>query len=350
MNTLIQQVQQLVDAGVVTDMNEVTTGGGFKIWPEGNAIARLIWYIETGNHAQKDHKSGVMKAPTPQMKMAFAMFSPNYTQDDGSPGIIISYDTTISQSEKANATKIFKKMNWKGTAKHFSQFLTEPFIINIKQRKDATAKVVGSYVDLKEISAPVEPLSKQPYSCPEVSTDLLKLFMWDTPTKEMWDSLFIDGTRDDGSSKNWLQEQIMKATNFPGSPIEQLIFGSNAPALPSMTAQAVPTACTMPAAAAVPAIPPPVASAAVPATGVPDLPLSAPTAPAAPAMPTVPAAPAAAVLPSVPTVPSAGTVPQVPPAAVQAAPARPTALVAPVVPSAPSAAQVPAAPAVPWQA
>ena len=192
MNALLQQVQQLVDAGVVTDMNEVTTGGGFKIWPEGNAIARLIWYIETGNHAQKDHKTGTMKAPAPQFKMAFAMFSPNYTQDDGSPGIIISYDTTISQSEKANATKIFKKMNWKGTAKHFSQFLTEPFIINIKQRKDATGKVVGSYVDLKEISAPVEPLSKQPYSCPEVSTDLLKLFMWDTPTKEMWDSLFIE--------------------------------------------------------------------------------------------------------------------------------------------------------------
>ena len=327
MNALLQQVQQLVDAGVVIDMNEVTTGGSFKIWPEGNAIARLIWYIETGNHAQKDHKSGVMNAPTPQMKMAFAMFSPNYTQDDGSPGIIISYDTTISQSEKANATKIFKKMNWKGIAKHFSQFLTEPFIINIKQRKDANGKVVGSYVDLKEISAPVEPLSKQPYSCPEVSTDLLKLFMWDTPTKEMWDSLHIDGTRDDGSSKNWLQEQIMKATNFPGSPIEQLIFGSNAPALPSMTAQAAPMAAStapMPAAVVMPiaqAVPPPVTSAAVPATGVPDLPLSAPTAPAAPTMPTVPAAPA-----------------------------RPTAPVAPVVPSAPAVPQVPAAPAVPGQA
>ena len=322
MNALLQQVQQLVDAGCVTDMNEVTTGGGFKIWPEGNAIARLIWYIETGNHAQKDHKTGTMKAPAPQFKMAFAMFSPNYTQDDGSPGIIISYDTTISQSEKANATKIFKKMNWKGTAKHFSQFLTEPFIINIKQRKDANGKVVGSYVDLKEISAPVEPLSKQPYSCPEVSTDLLKLFMWDTPTKEMWDSLFIEGTRDDGTSKNWLQEQIMKAKNFPGSPIEHLIFGADVPALPSMTAEAAPVQ-VVPAAAPVP---PPVASAAVPATGVPDLPLSAPTAPAAPAMPAVPTAPAPAA---------------------PAAAARPTA---PVVPSAPSIPQVPAAPAVPGQA
>ena len=324
MNALLQQVQQLVDAGCVTDMNEVTTGGGFKIWPEGNAIARLIWYIETGNHAQKDHKTGTMKAPAPQFKMAFAMFSPNYTQDDGSPGIIISYDTTISQSEKANATKIFKKMNWKGTAKHFSQFLTEPFIINIKQRKDATGKVVGSYVDLKEISAPVEPLSKQPYSCPEVSTDLLKLFMWDTPTKEMWDSLFIDGTRDDGTSKNWLQEQIMKAKNFPGSPIEYLIFGADVPSMTAEaaeaagaapvagTAQAVAPAAVVPAAAPVP---PPVASAAVPATGVPDLPLSAPTAPAAPAMPAVPATPArptAAVAPVVPSAPSAGTIPQVP--------------------------------------
>ena len=62
-----------------------------------------------------------------------------------------------------------------------------------------------------------------------------KIFLWDQPTKECWDSLFIDGERDeikDGKetgkkiSKNWIQETILKATNFKGSALDILLQGA----------------------------------------------------------------------------------------------------------------------------
>jgi hypothetical protein len=62
----------------------------------------------------------------------------------------------------------------------------------------------------------------------------LRLLLWDTPTKEQWDSVFIDGTRmvkneageEVEESKNWLQRDIVTAAlNFGGSPLEQMLNG-----------------------------------------------------------------------------------------------------------------------------
>ena len=57
--------------------------------------------------------------------------------------------------------------------------------------------------------------------------------MWSNPTKETWDSLFIDGTTEiknaDGTvenkSKNWVQETVLSATDYGGSALEQLLHG-----------------------------------------------------------------------------------------------------------------------------
>jgi len=49
--------------------------------------------------------------------------------------------------------------------------------------------------------------------------------VWDAATKEMWDSLFIDGEYEDGKTKNVFQEIITKAKNFPGSPIHSILQG-----------------------------------------------------------------------------------------------------------------------------
>ena len=62
-----------------------------------------------------------------------------------------------------------------------------------------------------------------------------KIFLWDQPSIECWDSLFIEGERDeikDGKetgkkvSKNWIQETILKATNFKGSALDVLLQGA----------------------------------------------------------------------------------------------------------------------------
>jgi len=75
----------------------------------------------------------------------------------------------------------------------------------------------------------------------------LRLLLWDQPTTEQWDSVFIDGTRTvkrDGievqESKNWLQQDIVEnALDFGGSPLEIMLNGIDNLELPG--AEVVPS-------------------------------------------------------------------------------------------------------------
>ena len=113
---------------------------------------------------------------------------------------------------------------------------------------------------------------------PELDASEIKLFLWNNPTKETWDSLYIEGTKDDGKSKNWIQEDMYKAVDFPGSALDIML---NAGSVPSPAAMQTPTA---PAAPTAP---------------------TAPTAPVAPAASVAPAAPVAPVAPAAPAAPQA---------------------------------------------
>ena len=60
------------------------------------------------------------------------------------------------------------------------------------------------------------------------------MLLWDTPTKEQWDSVFIDGEYNktvDGVtttvSKNFIQGIAMQASNFTGSALESLVIGTD---------------------------------------------------------------------------------------------------------------------------
>lgn len=212
-------------------------GGGGRLLPEGNALARLVGYIELGNQEQKTGKAkGKIQ---PNFRLTFALFGntpsdETFHNEDGSPAIRSSFDMNLSQNEKATAFKLFKKMNAKGVHKHFAQMLNECFIIPIVHSKDKTdPKKVYANLDFDNLRAAIDPITYQPYPVPEITDEkVFKLFLWDTPTQECWDSLYIDGTNDDGKSKNYLQEKILGAVDFPGSPLEQLL-GAGGKALPN---------------------------------------------------------------------------------------------------------------------
>ena len=60
----------------------------------------------------------------------------------------------------------------------------------------------------------------------------IQLLLQAAPTKEQWDSIFIDGTytKKDGDteiqvSKNFLQEECKASSSFVGSPLEAMIAG-----------------------------------------------------------------------------------------------------------------------------
>lgn len=316
--------QDVAESGI--DLNEaVKGGGGGRLLPEGYAFGRLVEYIEFGNQPQEFQ--GQAKDPALEFTLGFALTGQGYQNDDGTPYIVRTYNTALSRNEKARAFKLFKALNWKGTAKSFAQLLGETFLVKIKQvPKSKTDPKIVSRIDLDGFLPPLDPVTRQPYPVAEAPDDMYRLFLWSRPTKEAWDSLYIEGEYE-GKSKNRIQEQILAALDFQGSPLQQLLMQSGVTALPT-AAPATPVAA--PVAAAPAAVAPTPAPAAVAAPAVPAAPLAVPAA-ASPAV-------ASVAVPSV----SAPT-----PAPVAVAPvAAPAGVPAPVTPAAPIPA-VPSSPVLP---
>ena len=320
--------QDVAESGI--DLNEaVKGGGGGRLLPEGYAFGRLVEYIEFGNQPQEFQ--GQTKAPALEFTLGFALTGEGYQNDDGTPYVVRTYNTALSRNEKARAFKLFKALNWKGTAKSFAQLLGETFLVKIKQvPKSKTDPKIVSRIDLDGFLPPLDPVTRQPYPIPEAPDDMYRLFLWSRPTKEAWDSLYIEGEYD-GKSKNRIQEQILAALDFQGSPLQQLLMLSGVTALPT-AAPATPVAA--PVAAAPVAVAPTPAPAAVAApvapAAVPDAPLAVPAA-ASPAV-------ASVAVPSV-------SVPTPAPVAVAPAPA-PVGVQVPATPAAPIPA-VPSSPVLP---
>ena len=273
------------------DMNEVKKGGGARLLPEGWAFARFVEYIEFGNQPQEFN--GQVKEPAPEAQIGFALYDTadrKYSNDDGSPYIIRPYSFALHQNEKARAHKLFVAMNWKRTAKNFPQMLGQDFLVYIGHYdKSKTDKTRVSRIDLDKVFPALDQMTSQPLPVPPAREEDVAIFLWDYPTKEAWDSLFREGTFDDGKSKNTLQEKCMCATNFEGSALQALLMGSGVSALPSAPAVA-PAFPTAPAALPQNPVSPSTASPAAMPAG----PTTSPSKPVAPIVP---------VMPSFPTMP-----------------------------------------------
>ena len=299
--------QDVAESGI--DMNEaVRGGGGGRLLPEGYAFGRLVEYIEFGNQPQEFQ--GQAKDPALEFTLGFALTGQGYQNDDGTPYVVRTYNTALSRNEKARAFKLFKALNWKGTAKSFAQLLGETFLVKIKQvPKSKTDPKIVSRIDLDGFLPPLDPVTRQPYPIAEAPDEMYRLFLWSRPTKEAWDSLYIEGEYE-GKSRNRIQEQILAALDFQGSPLQQLLMASGVTALPT-AAPATPVAAPVAAApAAVAPTPAPVAAVAPAAVPVaPAAPVAAPLAvPAAVATPApvavaLVAAPVGVQVPAMPAAP-----------------------------------------------
>jgi len=286
------------DAVSAHDMTVATKGGGGVLYPEGYCFARLVEVVELGSHRQE--YQGVLKDPSPMFRLGFAIWGEGYQNEDGTPGIMRTYEISLSSNEKAKAFKLFKKLNYKGVAKTFAQLLNSVFLLKVLHYTSKTAgSKPRSIIDLEGFLPANDPVTKQPYAIPEAPESLFKLFLWSKPTKPMWDSLFVEGAFDDGKTKNFIQEQIQSATDFPGSAIEALLHGVGAGAIPTLAVPAmpVPEVGAEPVAAPVETAP----VLAVPSTPVvPAVPSAVPTAPTAPAIPAIPTAPSMPAMPVMP--------------------------------------------------
>ena len=341
------------------DMNEaVKGGGGGRLLPAGYAFGRLIEYVELGKQPQEF--GGKAKEPCLEYTIAFALWGQGYQNDDGTPYIIRPYSQALSRNDKAGAFLLFKALNWKGTAKNFGQLLGETYLVKIHHvPKSKADQTIVSRIDMKGFLPPLDPVTRQPYAIPDVPVEQYNLFLWNRPTKAAWDKLYIEGQWEakegkPAESKNRVQETILGALDYQGSPLQQLLGGA-VQALPQAAAPAavapqavVPAAPVAPAVAPVAApVAPAVAPSAIPAAVAPQVavPLAAPIA-AAPMV----AAPVTSVS-TVTTSPTEVAAPLVPapvvaPVAVAPAPLVPTGVVPTAIPAVTPVA-VPSSPVLP---
>lgn len=292
--------QEAEQSGI--DMNEaVAGGGGGRLLPAGYAFAQLVEYIEFGMQPQEFQ--GQKKDPAMEFSVGFALTGQGYSNDDGTPYIVRPYSMALSRNEKARAFLLFKKLNYKGTAKNFAQLLGQKWLVKIvheaKTKKDNT---IVSRLDLTSFLPPNDPVTGNPYPIPDAPDNMYRLFLWNRPTRAGWDSLYIEGTYEakegkPAASKNRLQETCLKALDYAGSPLETLLSaGAAGLALP--TAPSVPAAA--PSSPAVPSAPAVSTPTPPPVPAAPSVPVAPPVAPSVPAVPVAPAVPSVPAVPSLP--------------------------------------------------
>ncbi len=244
-------------AKLAPNMNEAQGGGDFQreLPAEGLCRLRLTGYIELGQHEQ-DFKGE--KKLKDRVALTFELSGPRH-QPMKIGEVEVPHTITITEAlslnEKANFFKLFKRLNHTGEFTHFAQLLNGEFIGNIHHNVVGEGDNKKTYANLRgadgytirppfTVNVDAETgeetqirLKADPAKAP------LKCFLWNFPSKEMWDSLFIDGKWDDqkdkdgkvikeGTSKNYWQNRIKAAKNFKGSPMAEILFAGGEPDLP----------------------------------------------------------------------------------------------------------------------
>ena len=236
-----QQLAQTVD------MTATTTGGGafikplVKLFDDGvikhrmtPLVVRFKAYIELDNQTS----TGKFAKDIDRVRVGFEVVSKRHTIDKDGKEIrdSIEFEINKSMNEGGSFIKLFKAMDYGRGMPNFPSMLGEAFItqvdINIRgEGKDRQVyfNIVGK--DFCLISAPyredMDTGETLPVPAPELQANL-QCFVWDYPSADQWDSIFIDGTKDDGTSKNWIQNKILSANNIDGSPLQQFLAGGDA--------------------------------------------------------------------------------------------------------------------------
>lgn len=218
------------------DYNEQKAGGGdYKPPEEGFTKLRLVGYIESGLHTTESPRFG--KKTKPRATLIFELsgkkHEPKVLDDGRSIPHLIEVKEPIGQNKKNNFSKLFKEMVKEyPDRKNFGELVGEAFTGRVVHRKfkrrDGTDGVVAelkneagytiSGVTYEQKDEDGEVIGLKKYKVDEPLSPL-RLFLWDYADLEQWDSLFIDGTFDNGDSKNKYQEYIKEAENIGESAL-----------------------------------------------------------------------------------------------------------------------------------
>ena len=252
----MSNIDDLINLAASTEDQTITKEGGdfeYQIPPAGATLGRLIEYIELGKQPQRPYQ-GKDKPDAEEVRLTFELLGPKHINEIEVEGEkrkvsnIISFKVAKKFGDRAKFKKIFNKLTYgRADHKHMAQCLGEPYLLTVYHNEVGEGSDKKTYANLNDkdgnygIAAPMitDPLTQNVTDlkdkCP-ASLRSRKVFLWDHPTQETWSSLFIDGTREvkdnkgnvTQESKNWLQELILSASNFSGSPLDTMLSGVSA--------------------------------------------------------------------------------------------------------------------------
>lgn len=232
------------------NMTEAQTGGGGYTPPEaGVCLATLVGYIEIGNHTTTSKKYGEKSNDKVQLifELAGGKNAPREDDKGNKYPHRVTVTENLSLNEKANFYKLFKKLNYNNEATHCSQLLGKHWLVTVVHTHVGEGNDKKTYANLRNddgwtFRPPVRiegdelagTAKEIPIAAPERLSEL-RLFLWDFASKPMWESIYIEGQYDavidektgkeirPAKSKNVLQEKIMSANNWIGSPMQELL-------------------------------------------------------------------------------------------------------------------------------
>jgi hypothetical protein len=259
------------------DFTQSESGGFDRELPsEGPCFVRLREYVEMGDHKPTEWKIKAYgkSKPKPRARWTFEIVAAIRKDPETGERINVAHreitpdgkdafkvaetvtiTTDISKNEKSGHFLLFAALNaaYGGTFAHPAQMLDgkgwKARIVHGYAKDDCNKEgvpkegAVPAYVNLRNkqgwtFGAPVkedpETGDVVRLKVPELIGGLgtRRIFLWASPNQACWDSLFIDGEKDemkDGKatgkkvSKNWLQETILTATDYKGSALEVLL-------------------------------------------------------------------------------------------------------------------------------
>lgn len=274
MNTLLAQAKAAADK--LADQTDESGGGNFEYEPPaaGMTMARLVSYIEIGPQPQPDF-AGKPKAPSPECIIEFQLLGKKHAKEievdvegqkvkktiypiirlgrgPGSPvGKAVKNGMNMPGGSKSNHFKLMSAMRYgREDMTNMAFMLGEAFkieVIHNTQEKEVNGKkttVTYANIRTKEgvwtVSSPmVQKIDEEtgepdgpprPIKCSEPTVPL-RMLLWDAPSIEQWESIFIDGTfkkkigdTEVDVSKNWIQEQCFNSTAFEGSALQTMLM------------------------------------------------------------------------------------------------------------------------------
>lgn len=257
MSTLLNQAKKSVKEAKVHDQTEEGPAFVYEPTPEGRHRARFIGYVELGMRDGGEWK-GKKKPDVLKAYLYYELYGKKVEKIIEVDGVEKTINPIhremidVKVGEKANMTKLFKKMvAGRDGITHIAQMLEEPFLLSISHNeveKDGKKRIyenIKTKDDGYTLSAPIietmddegETTVKKIKVPDQIAPT--RLLLWEDPTVEQWDSIFVDGEYErevDGKtitvSKNFVQNDILsEAKDFEGSPLEALLAGKEMPDL-----------------------------------------------------------------------------------------------------------------------